>query len=456
MLKGTKIIFKGFPAFLAAADISTEDMEKNISEITNEKKYYQNVSLVSAMDIFSNPEEFKGLKRPLTAFVFINEEDREKFISEYESRELIKVFIKTDLDWEQEKMHTEDQVRADQETNEISSMEEIVSGKRANNMTIGALYGIDEEDPWDKRTEKEKAEDLLNGASMMQRLIEDGIFTDEAMAPSFEQSIEAQKLPKIDPDNIPQFLKEQFEKDGLDEIDIKRSIEEMNKQIDKHNEDIENGLDPEEERTKRIVGGNLDQDGNTTGIFINRDSLPGDRENKQKKQSNTPGKKQGSSIADLMKNTSMSTDDIKDILKPDTIDGKFIADFGKFLFDNTSLDSYDYADAASGLADINFSEIEIDVSDLPENIGKNSGINYSSDKQKVFDGKATRISEDEDAFIILLNSPIKNEDIIGTKNLKVYSVAEKLFSFVPNRIEDGFVMLVVNKEEETKIYKFEI
>ena len=103
MLKGAKTEFKGMPAFLAVADISSEHMEESIAAIAHEAKFFKSISVVSAFDIIKNPEEFKGLKRPMTAFIFTNDTDLDLFVDEYEKREMLKSYIKNELDWEDRK-----------------------------------------------------------------------------------------------------------------------------------------------------------------------------------------------------------------------------------------------------------------------------------------------------------------------------------------------------------------
>lgn len=452
MLKGTKTTFKGLPSYMVAAGDSTVEMEEYINEIVMEKLYFQSVTQVSAMDVIKNPNLFKGLKRPLTVFLFLDESDLEAFVAHYEKEEKIKTFILSYLDWEQEKMFVQDQVISDQETDQISSMEELVSGVKNKNKTIGSIYGIDEEDPWDTRTEKEKAEDLLTGASYMQKFIDDGIFTDEAMAPSFEQDIEAKKMDLIDKDNIPEFMQEEFKKQGYDERDIERAIEEFNKQIEENNKMIDQGLDPNEERVKRITG-MVDLEKGTGGIFINKDTLAGSRENK-----NTIGseenKKKNSSMYEKLTETSMTTDDIKDILKPAAVDGKSLADFATYLFDNTTLDKYDYKESLEELPDTIFSEEIVNISEFPENIGKESDIHYNNDKENVYNGTATRLSEDEDAYIVKFDSEYVPENVIGSKGIKLYSVSGNILSFVPNDNGTDHIMIVMKSDDKIKIYKF--
>ena len=447
MLTGAKIVYKGFSSFMVAADTSTIAMEESIAKIIEDGKHFNAVNPISSLEFFKNAKEYKGLKRPLTVFSFMDEESCDKFIEEYN----IKSLLKNQLDWEQEKMHMEDQVQSDMDANEIASFEEIATGKKSSNITIGALYGIDKEDPWDTRTEKEKAEDLMNNSGMLSKLVGDGIFTDEAIAPSFEQNIEAQKLPNIDPDNIPEFIMEQFKSQNLSEEDIKEAIKEMNINIDKQNALIDEGVTDPEERIKRIVEQNPGENG-FGNLFINKDSIGSDNKSSKKEVSSGKTEKSGPSILDKMKDSGFSSDDVKDILKPSTLEGKKITDFGAYVFENTSMDEYDLNDAISGMKDNGAMKIDTDIDSLPVNIGKDSDITYP-DNTDTFILKAVRASEFDEVFIVKIPD-IGTGEITGTSNFKVYSIVNDAFVFIPNRL--GEHAMVVFDNGSPIIYKIEM
>lgn len=423
MLFGTPITYKEEPCVMITSATTTPEFEEKIAHIITNPKFYIHFGQVSAMEKIKNAEFFKDIKRPIAIFRFNNKSDISSFIEHYNIKEI----YKSEISYYQKKMEVEDDIIQQQEASSIISMEEIISGKRDNNQTIGAIHGLDKHDPYDKRTDKEKAEDLLESAALYQKMVDDGIITDEAMAPAIINESESKKLPLVDINNIPEDLMNIFKEKNLHKYEIEKEIDEINKRIEKNNKLIDEGVDDDAERIKRVMGSiDMDDDDDGGKIFINKDSLnPGgfDKNTDKKTPAGPVGK---TSLLEMYEEfTTLDNDDIKDLLKPDIIDGKYITDIETYIFDNTSYDMYDVNDAISNIDSSSVTE-KLNVDNLPENIGKNSDMTYPTDSITVIN--KCPIGEEEEVYIVDIGVN-KKEDIIATSNIGIMSVYNNKFIF---------------------------
>lgn len=423
MLYGGHIEYKGNPATLIFAGVSTTDMTDKIADVSVNKQLFNEVTMPSAMDRIKM-KILSGLKNPITIFVHSDAAQRDKFADICE----ITILDRSMWEYYQEKQAAEDEMQSLRDQKDIMAMDAL-SGV-LHHTSVAKELGIDEVDPWDTRTEKQKADDLLNSSAQFRKLVEDGILTDEAVAGAASQggSIESAVLDfvehiknggqMIDPNNIPPQFQEQIDKmieeGNIREQDIPRFIDDLNKKVKEYCENDK--LD----EVMRIFGGvEIDATGTDGRIFINT---------KKKDQKQISSAQEKSEVAERIEQSLMAVEteeSLAEILKPSTVDGTYKPDAEKYIFDNTSMDKYDLQDALTEMKSSAVSTAKtFDASNLPENIGTNSDIQYSN-TSKEFAYHAKLIDEDNNIYAFFpkgIGVNISNEKIIGTTNVGIYMV----------------------------------
>lgn len=399
--------------YLVAAAKDSISLNVEIGKLVLDKTKYETFSEVSAKDYIKNKKYYGEVKRPLVIFSFIDKNQLDNFINDYN---IVPEYL-SKLPYYQKQMKLEDDLMVQQDINEIISMEEIISGKRTNKHTIGAIHNIDKYDPWDTMTEKEKAEQLLNNASDYNKLVEDGILTDEAMAPAIVNNSEHEKLPLLTYDTLPKELLEDFKSQGLHKFEIEKKIEEINTGIEKHNKMIDDGTI--DDHITRVIGQLVDEDGSISGkIHINKEN------NNKKDIKDTTYVKASSMKESIMGNNSLSEDDMKFLIKEKTIDGKYISNLEDYIFDNTSIDIYEIEEKES---DITKDPVENNSFILENNIK-----DISTEYKKFYTNDVIEISEEDKIYISKLNI-VQESDIIGTNGIEWMSIHNDYFIFKPTK-----------------------
>lgn len=452
MLYGGFIEYKGQPVTLIFAAKSTQEMVDLIADISIAKNNYVEITQPSAMDRIKM-RELVGIKNPLTFIVHESESQRDDFVKANQ----IEILHRSGWEYYQEKMHKEDEIIQIQDTKELTDLDAL-SGV-IHHTSIAKELGIDEVDQWDTRTEKEKAEDLLNSSGMVARMVEQGLLTDEAVAPADEQagSMEAAVLnlvehikgggKMIDPNNIPPIFQKQIDdliaSGELKERDVSKFIDDLNKKVKDLCENDK--LD----EIMRIFGNvNVDATGTDGRIFINTKKV-------EKKEITGPD----SEIPDIEKKllSGKSQDELNEILKPAAVDGNLKSDGEKWIFDNTSLDKYDLADVTETVKnDSDAKLVSFDESKLPENIGENSDITYADAKEYAF--HAIVVDEDAGVFGFFpkgLGIEIDPENVIGTNNIKDYLIVNGCFLFTLKDKEYKTAYLVI-KDRNTIVFNINV
>ena len=100
-------------------------------------------------------EEFSGYKRPVLAFYHDSEEQRDLFFDRFAIKEVQSMAAR---DLQQDMLH-EEKVQAENEAKDRERAFAESMGEEYREKTIAELAGVDEHDPWDKRTEAQKAAD---------------------------------------------------------------------------------------------------------------------------------------------------------------------------------------------------------------------------------------------------------------------------------------------------------
>lgn len=451
MLYGGFITFKGKIATVIFAGKSTPAMTEEIAGISSSKNNYDEITQPTGLDKIKT-KVLMGIKNPITIFIHSSESERDDFVGANQ----IEILDRSAWEYYQEKMHKEDEILNMQDAHDVEKLDAL-SGV-IHHTSIGSQLGIDKVDPWDTRTEKQKAEDLLNSSHMVARLVEQGMLTDEAVASASEQSgsIEAAILnlvehiknggQMIDPNNVPPEFQAQFDEmvnnGDLRKEDIPRFIDDLNKKVKEYCEN------DQFDEIMRIFGhAEIDATGTTDGrIFINT--------KKADKKSIAPPDEQ-KVVSDIEQKllTKKSSDELAEILKPAAIDGSLKSDPENYVFNNTSLDKYDLADAIDEIKrSSSASQSEFDVSSLPENIGGNSDIEYS-DNTKEFAFHAKIVDEDEGMYAFFpkgIGIEITPENIVGTNNVDVYMVVNGcvLFTFKDKEYKTAYFVV---KDKNTYI-----
>lgn len=397
-------------SFIIAAGKDSVSMNVEVGKLTMDKTLYNTFSEVTAKDYIKNKKHYGDVKRPILKFTFTDREQLDKFIKTYD----IEPQNFSKLSYYQKQMKLEDEIIVQQDVNQIVSMEELIEGKRTNKHTIGAIHNIDKYDPWDTMTEKEKAEQLLNNASDYNKLVDDGILTDEAMAPAIVNNAEHEKLPLLTYETLPKELLEDFKSQGMHKFDIEKKIEEINKGIEEHNKMIDEGtLD---DHITRVIGEIVDKEGNISGkIHINKEK------NKKTSDKNSENITKSSMKESIFEND-INDDDAKFLIKKKSIDGKYISNLEDYIFENTSIDIYDINDFIENYKENNMVSTSYDM--------ENNLKDISIDEKIFYDCNCEVVSDDDGIYISKFN--ITNEsDIIGTNGIEWMSIHNGYFVFKP-------------------------
>lgn len=454
MLYGGKVTFKKQIATAIFAANSSEEMADLVADISKVKNNYSEMTQLTGKDRIKDTY-YNGVKNPVTIFIHDNEIERDDFIRVND----INIVDRSDWEYRQERMALEDDIQQARDEHDIVALDEM-SGI-TNHSSIAKKLGIDEDDPWDKRTDKEKEQDLLDSASHYRKLVEDGILTDEAIAPATMQagSIENAVLNMIeniknggkfiDPANIPPQIQAQIDemiKEGnLREEDVERFIDDMNEKVKEHceNDNIDEIM--------RIVG--IDKS-TEAGVVDGKVFIHTKRSDKQG-QLSAPETKSKSDIEERL-TAKKSEDELAEILKPAAIDGSLKSNIEEYIFDNTSMDKYDLREALDEVkSDAVASSIDFDQSALPDNL---KDVEYTS-STKEYAYYAKLIDEDNGIYAFFpkgVGVKITTENIIATNNVGIYMVSDDGCVCFTLKDKSYKTVYFVTKEQRTTIFNVNV
>lgn len=453
MLIGGKIQHRGKTATLLFASTSASALNEAVEKISSLPGNYTEITEPKGRDRMMD-DNYSGMKMPMFVVIHESEEQREDFISVND----VTILDRSEWEYHQERQALEDQIEQDRDIQEMVNLDAF-SGVE-NNTSVAKRLGIDENDEWDTRTAKEKADDAAASSAHYNRLVAEGIVTDEAIAPSYEQAGQKEQaildaienikngMNFIDPNNIPQPIQDQIDeliKNGeLEPEDVGDYVDEINKKV---KEDCESG---DLSRISRIFGDvRVDETGVKGGTF--HVTLKNNDSPTSKKRSDLP---KDTLTEKLLQKK--SDDEIADIMKPSTIDGSLKKDVSKFILDNTSLDMYDFKEAL-GSSNTTEEEKDFDESSLPKNIGPDSGIDYDS-STKEYAVVSNLIDEDSDLriFSLMKIGDVTASNVIGTNNVESFFVADGHMCYTRKEKDYGTSYFTFKVDGNTVIYNVNI
>ena len=156
MLYGYKETLDNRIATIITAAQRVEDYDEWVGVITTQdpRENFEEFYASTFLDHMYR-DEFKGFKRPVLAFYHTDEAQRDLFVQQWGVKEVPSAGGRDkqrDMIWRTEKDKKAIAEKAEEEAAKVE-------GREVIGQSIEELYGLDKEDPWDRRTDEEKAED---------------------------------------------------------------------------------------------------------------------------------------------------------------------------------------------------------------------------------------------------------------------------------------------------------
>jgi hypothetical protein len=205
MLYGHKEIVDNRTATLVSSADSMSEFTKFLELARNQNPTTRNFNEMFTSRVLEHlvEELYRGFRKPIHVFYHDNDEQREAFVAEWRIK-ILENGVQS-RDKQDDMIHNDKVAAANAVVDAENRKEEAAKEKgedyeRPKEKTLGEMFGLDENDPWDRRSEPEKEEDEAM-RKMAQQARDAGTMTGDSFFDTPSDKAKANPNPDVMPTN---------------------------------------------------------------------------------------------------------------------------------------------------------------------------------------------------------------------------------------------------------------